>query len=163
MGIGGTHDAGFQQSVVAIHTHECFHDEGGEAQVLLGRLARCMQQHAIVGAERPVVVLTATVDACEGLFMQQHTEAMLAGYTLHDRHQQHVVVNSQVGVLEDGCQLELVGCHLVVTGLARDAQLQCTDFQFAHEGSHTLGDRAKVVVVHLLVLGTVVTHQGAAC
>ena len=101
MGIGGAHDRGLQQSVVLVDTHQGLDDEGGEAQVLLWRLARRMQQDAVVGAQRPVIVLTATVDASEGLFVEQYTETVLAGHFLHQRHQHHVVVDSQVGLLED--------------------------------------------------------------
>ena len=51
VGIGGTHDAGFQQTIVAPYAHECLYDEGGKTQVLLGSLAGGMQQHTIVGRE----------------------------------------------------------------------------------------------------------------
>ena len=53
--------------------------------------------------------------------MEQNAETMFAGNTLHDRHQQHVVVDGQIGLLEDGRQFELVGGYLVVTGLYGDA------------------------------------------
>ncbi len=95
--------------------------------------------------------------------MQQYTETVLAGHLLHQRHQHHVVVDSQVGLLEDRSELKLVGSHLVVTGLTRNAQFEGLDLEVAHEGGDTLGDRSEVMVVHLLVLGRVVTHQGAAC
>ena len=91
--------------------------------------------------------------------MQQYAEAVLACNFLHQRHQHHVVVNSEVGLFEDRCQLELVGGYLVVTCLTRNAQLQGLNLQVAHESSNALRDGAKVVVVHLLVLSGVVTHQ----
>ena len=78
---------------------------------------------------------------------------MLAGYALHDGHQQHVVVYGQIGLLKDGSQLKLVGSHLVVTSLAGNTQFERLNLQFTHEGCHTFRDSAKVVVVHLLVLG----------
>ena len=163
MSVGSTHDRGFQQSVVLIDTHQRLYDERGEAQVLLSGLTRSVQQDTVVRRERPVVVLTATVDACEGLLMQQHAEAVLTGHTLHHRHQQHVVVYGEVRLFENRCQLKLVGGHLVVTGLAGDAQFQRLNLQFTHEGRHTLRDGAEVVVVHLLVLRRVVSHQRAPC
>ena len=163
VGVGGTHDAGLQQSVVLIDAHQGLHDERCKAQVLLGSLARSMQQDAVIGAQAPVVVLTATVDAIEGLFVQQHTESVLAGNLLHQRHQHHVVVDGQVGLLEDRSQLKLVGSHLVMTRLTGNAQFQGGNLQVLHKGLHALGDGTEVVVVHLLVLGRVVTHQGTAC
>ena len=69
VGIGGTHDRGFQESVVAIYCHQRLYDERHEAQVLLWCLPWCMQQYAVVSRQTPVVVLTAAVDAVEGLFM----------------------------------------------------------------------------------------------
>ena len=53
--------------------------------------------------------------------MEQHAETMFASHALHDGHEQHVVVNGEVGLLEDRRQFELVWCDLVVAGLARDA------------------------------------------
>ena len=88
---------------------------------------------------------------------------MMASHLLHQAHQEHVVVNGKVGLLEDRCQLKLVWCYLVVTGLARNTELKSLDFQILHECLNTLRDGAEVMVVHLLVLGRIVTHQGATC
>ena len=49
VGVGGAHDAGLEQAVVPPHTHQCLHNEGGEAQVGLRRLAGSMEEHAVVG------------------------------------------------------------------------------------------------------------------
>ena len=70
MGVGGTHDRGFEQSVVAIDAHERFDNKDDEAQILLLRLAWGMEQYARIGREAPVVVLSAAVDAGERLFVQ---------------------------------------------------------------------------------------------
>ena len=82
---------------------------------------------------------------------------------LHERHEKHVMVDGEVGLLKDRSKLKLVWRNLVVTCLARDAQLQSLDLQVFHEGLYALGDGTEIVVIHLLVLGRVVTHQGAAC
>ena len=63
------------------------------------------------------------------------------------------MVDGKVGLLEDRSQLKLVGCHLVMTGLAGYAEFQSLDLEIAHKGCNALGDGTKVVVVHLLVLG----------
>ena len=118
-----------------------------------------MQQYAVVRTQTPVAVLTTAVDAVEGFFVEQHTETVLAGHLLHQTHQQHVMVNGQVALLKDRSQLKLVGCHLVVTCLHGDGQLQRLYLEVLHEGLHTVGDGTKVVVVHLLVLRTLVAHQ----
>ena len=147
---------------MAVDTHQRLDDEGGEAQVLLWGLARRMQQHAVVGGETPVVVLTTAVDACEGLLMEQYAETVLTGHALHQRHEHHVMVDSQIRLLKDRCQLKLVRSHLVVACLAGHTQFQGLDLQVAHKGSHALRNRAEVMVVHLLVLGRVVAHKGTA-
>ena len=107
-------------------------------------------------------MFSRTVDASEWFFMEQHPEAMLAGHALHDRHEQHVVINGKIGFLENRCQLKLVRGHLVVARLGGDAQFERDNLQFAHEGCHALRDGTEIVVVHLLVLGRVVPHQRAA-
>ena len=68
--VGGRHDAGLQQTVVLVNTHQRFHDERHEAQVLFGCLTRCMEQDTVVGTQTPVVMLTRAVDTIEGLLMQ---------------------------------------------------------------------------------------------
>ena len=73
------------------------------------------------------------------------------------------MVDGEVTLLIDGSQLELIGSHLVVAGLAGDGQFQSLDLQILHKGLHTIGDGTEVVIVHLLVLGTLVTHQRTAC
>ena len=52
--------------------------------------------------------------------MQQDTEAMLTGDLAHQGHDQQVVVVGQVALLEDRCQLKLVGGYLVVACLHGD-------------------------------------------
>ena len=71
------------------------------------------------------------------------------------------MVHGEVCFLEDRSQLELVWSGLVVACLARDAKLEGLYLKVAHKGCHTLGNGAEVMVVHLLVLGAVVTHKRA--
>ena len=73
------------------------------------------------------------------------------------------MVDGEVALLEDGSQLKLIGSHLVVARLYGNGQLQGLNLQVLHKGLHTIRDGAKVVVVHLLVFGTLVTHQRTTC
>ena len=73
------------------------------------------------------------------------------------------MVNSQVTLFKDRRQLKLVGGYLVVTGLARNAEFKSLNFKVAHKLLHTFRNGTKVVVVHLLVLGRIMSHQGASC
>ena len=49
-----------------------------------------------------------------------------------------------------------------MAGLTGDAQFKGDNFQFLHEGGDTLRDASEIMVVHLLVLCRVVSHQGAS-
>ena len=137
--------------------HEC-----DEAEILAGSLAGGEEQRAGVGAEAPVVVLARTVDAVERLFVEKHAEVMTLCNLAHDAHQQQVVVVGEVGLLEDGSQLELVGSHLVMAGVGGDAEAVTFNFEVEHESFDTRGDGAEIVVLKLLVLGAFVTHEGTA-
>ena len=163
MGVGGTHDGGFEQSVVAIYCHECLDDECDKAQVFLGCLARGMEQHTVVGTQTPVVVLARTVDAVEWLFVKEDAESVLACHPFHQRHQEHVVIDGEITFLVYRSQLKLVGSHLVVARLAWDGKFESLYLKVFHKGLNAVGDSAEVVVVHLLVLGTLVAHECAAC
>ena len=88
---------------------------------------------------------------------------MLCSHVAHERHQNHVVIDSQVALLVDGSQLELSRSHLVVACLDGDAQFYGTDFQILHELHDTLGDATEIVVFQLLVLGSLMSHERTAC
>ena len=162
MGIGSTHDRCLQQAIVLIHTHQSLYDEDYKTEIVLRSLTCRMEQYASIGAKTPVVVLTRTIHACKWFLVQQDTETMLVSHTLHQAHQEHVVIDSQVALLVDRSQLKLVRSHLVMTGLARNAQFESLDFQVLHKGLHTLWDGTEVMVVHLLVLGGIMSHEGTS-
>ena len=107
-------------------------------------------------------MLTTTIDACKRFFVQQAAEAVFASDIAHKRHEQHIVVHCQVTFFVDWCKFKLVRSHLVVACLAGDAQFQSLDFQIAHKFCHALRDSPKIVVFHLLVFRTIVSHQRAS-
>ena len=72
--------------------------------------------------------------------MEQYTESMLTSHAFHDRHEQHVVIDRQVCLLKNRRQLKLVRCHLVVSGLAWNAEFKRHDFKLLHERRHTFRD-----------------------
>ena len=94
--------------------------------------------------------------------MEQCAESVVACHTLHKRHQQHIMVNGKVGFFEYRGNLKLVWRDLVVAGLARNAKFEGLNLKVFHERLHTLRDGAEIVVVHLLVLCRVVSHERAA-
>lgn len=67
-----------------IRLHQRIHYEGDETQVLFGQFAGCVEQDTGVRTQRPVIMLAATVDTLEGLFVQQYAETVV---TCHFTHQ----------------------------------------------------------------------------
>ena len=72
------------------------------------------------------------------------------------------MVYGKVCLFKDWCQLKLVGSHLVVACLARNAQFESLDFQVFHESLNTFRNDSEVVVIHLLALCRVMSHEGTA-
>ena len=161
MSIGSRADRGFEQVVVFVNRHQHIHKEGYTLQVFPTRLTGSQQVDARIGAHRPVVVLARTVDTLEGFLMEQDTEVVTTGHFLHYRHEQEVVVVGQIGLLENRSYFKLVGSNFVVTGLDGNTKFQALAFEVGHEGNDTRRYRTEVMVFELLVLGTVVAHEGA--
>ena len=84
---------------------------------------------------------------------------MLTRHTLHDCHHQHIMVNCKISLFKDWSQLKLVGCNLIMACFARNSKFESLNLDIFHKLLHTCRDGAKVVVIHLLVLGRVVSHQ----
>ncbi len=72
------------------------------------------------------------------------------------------MVVGQIGLLKDWRELKLIGRHLIVAGLCRDAELVAFYLEVEHECLHTRGDCAEIVVFELLVFGALMTHESAA-
>jgi hypothetical protein len=70
------------------------------------------------------------------------------------------MIGADVRVLEDRCQLVLVGRDLVMAGLHRHAKLGELTFGVKHVGEDPLRDRAEVVVVEFVTLGGLGPEQG---
>ena len=98
----------------------------------------------------------------ERLLVQQHHETVLAGNGIHQVHHQLVLVVRKIRFPVDGSQLELVGCHLVMPGLERNAEPEAFHFQLAHESCDTGRNGAEIVVCELLALGGHMAHQRPA-
>ena len=141
-------------------------DDGDQEEQELGVVVRGVagleQVVAQVVGQRPVEVLARAVDARERLLVQQELEAVAVGHALHRLHDQHVVVGGDVGVLEGEGDLVLRRRDLVVPGLDRHAELVELGLGLEHAGQDALGDRAEVVVLHLLALGRLGAEEGPA-
>jgi len=124
------------------------------------RTARVEQVLAIIGRQRPVVVLARAIDARERLFMQQADQAVAQGDFFHRLHGQLVVVVRDVGRVEDRSQFVLGRRDLVVLGLGRHAHFPQLAVQIGHEGGDPVLELAEVMVFEVLALGRLGAEQG---
>ena len=140
----------------------CLHD-AGKYQQELDVLVRCVagieQVHAIIGSQRPVVMLTGAVHTSKGLLMQQTGHAVTSCHLLHRLHYQLVVVYRNIRRLINRCKLMLCGSDLIVLGLSGNAQLPQFNIQILHVGTDALADCSEIVILKLLSLGSRCTGQ----
>ena len=98
---------------------------GGDVELSAGLVLAWVEEvQARVGADGPVGVLAAAVDAGEGLLVEEHLQTQLRGFPVHDLHEANVAVAGHVGSTEDGGHLVLAGRHLVVLHSHGAADLQ---------------------------------------
>ena len=83
--------------------------KGEEAEGVAFGATGGVKYDAVVGAERPVAVFAATVDAGEGFLVEQAAEAVLASDFAHERDEQHVVIDRQVALFVDGASSNWLG------------------------------------------------------
>ena len=144
---------------------DSFQDAGQhqqELKMLMGCGARIQQVDAIVCGDGPVVVLTGTIHACEGLLMKQALQSVTAGHHLQGLHNDLVVVYGHIALGVNRCQLMLRRSHLIVLGLGCHAQLPQLLVDLLHESCDTLTDVSEVMVIQLLSLGRHGSEQGPA-
>ena len=159
--IAGRGHAQTQHILIIVHRLDHRAEEQQELRVFVRRIARLQKVHTRIGADRPVVVLAAAVDAGKGLLMKQTDHVVLLGDGAHELHGELVMVSRNVGGGEDRCQLVLAGGDLVVLGLSHDTQLPEFFVQFFHERGDPGLDGAEIVVVQLLPLGRFGAEQRA--
>jgi len=115
-----------------------------------------------VGAHRPVVVLAGPIDALERFLVNQAAHAVQSRNPLENAHREHLVIARKIGTLKQRRQLELARCHFVVPRLGRNAKFKEPRLHVGHVCLHVAGDRTKVVVVELMPLRRIGTHDRTA-
>ena len=119
--VAAARGTGAQEVLVLVHGLDHGGEEDDELQVLQRRVAG-LEQVLVGGAERPVVVLAASVYALERLLVQQAHQIVAACDELHLLHHEEVVIHRGVELRVYGRELMLAGRDLVVLGLGRNAQ-----------------------------------------
>ena len=75
-----------EQFGIFIYTFDDGAEEYQELGIFMGCFTGIQQIHAIICAQRPVIMLTGTIYTCKRFFMQQTSKTMVAGNTLHGFH-----------------------------------------------------------------------------
>jgi hypothetical protein len=109
-------------------------------------------------------VLSGTVDSIKGLFLTKASKAVLGSDFLNDLHDDQVLVNlSSVHAIKGG-KFVLVRGDFTVTSLKGDSHLPALFLDFLHAQESRVGkrERGHVMVTHLLVTRSDLTHDGTA-
>ncbi len=125
------------------------------------RFARVKQRAQLGVANGIIDVLARTVDAAEGLFMQQALQAVAFGHIAQGGHDDMIVIHGQVAGLVERRDLVLAGGRLIVAGAHGHAQLVQFALHFHHAGKHALRDNPKILIAELLALGRARPEQRA--
>ena len=147
---------------IIVHSLNNCHQKYQKLDVLRRGAAGVQKVHAVVGDQRPVVVLAAAVDAFKRFFVEQTDQVVFLGNLFHDLHGELVVVHCHIGRIEDRRQFMLCGSHLVVFGLGRDAELPQFHIQIVHISGHFRFQRAEIMILHLLSFGGGCAEQGSS-
>ena len=151
-----------QQVRILVNCLDDSNQECQELRVLHRRLTRIQQILTIVSGQRPVIVLTRTVDSCERLLMEQANQIVLKGDLLHKLHCELVLVGCQVSRCEDRSIFVLCGSDLVVLCLGGDAELPHVLVKILHVACYAILDSSEIVVVKFLSLGSRSAKQRSA-
>ena len=94
--------------LIIVHRRDYCGENEQKQRVFLRFFPRVEQVFALRGAERPVVVLAASVHALERFFVQKAGERVLVRDLFHKLHRQLIVVDRYICRREDGRELVLV-------------------------------------------------------
>ena len=97
-----------------------------------------------------------------GFSCSRARQAVLRRDLLQHLHRHHLVIDGEVGVLEDRRDFVLARGDLVVPRLDRHAHLEQLELRFGHAREHALGDGAEVLILHLLALRRLGAEERAA-
>ena len=119
--IAGIGHAAAQHVLIFVHALNKGGEEQQELSVLTGGIAGLEEILTTVGAQRPVIMLTAAVDTLKGLFVEQAHEIVASRHGLEHLHSQLIVIAGDVGIAVDRCDLVLGGGGLIVLSLGKHA------------------------------------------
>mmetsp|Transcript_39940 Transcript_39940/g.66452 ORF Transcript_39940/g.66452 Transcript_39940/m.66452 type:complete len:232 (+) Transcript_39940:2240-2935(+) len=139
------------------------HDDGEDFSLAggFGELSWVEQIDTGIRPQTPIVVLTTSVDACEGLLVEQCSQPVLSGNFVNDRHHHQILVDLALGNAKHWSALVLIWGHLPVPGAQRDAHAVRGVLHVLHHGQCNAVDGSHVVIGHLLASSRQLAHHGA--
>ena len=84
---------------------------------------------------------------------------MAAGHLFHGRHQQLVMIDSQIGLLKNRSTFELIRGHLVMPGFNGNPQAMTLVFQLVHESRNPCRYGTEILIFQLLIFRGRMPHQ----
>ena len=121
--------------------------------IVLWRTPRIKEIIAVIIRQRPVDMLTRTVDLGERFFMQQGRQTVLLGNIFKGVHDQLVVIHGKVGFFINRGNFVLAWRNLIVTCFGRDAKLEKLFFHIVHIGRYSFFDASEILIFQFLPLG----------
>src|SRR5690625_5736681 len=103
-------------------------------------------------------MLAAAIYAIKWFLMQYALKTICFSDTFQCNHHQLLMIRCYVAIFKDRNDLELPGCHLVVSCLDRYTPTVELPLGFEHVGEYTFGYGAKVVVGQLMAPAWFFTH-----
>ena len=141
-----------QQILVLIHRFDYGAHKEKELLVAFGLSSGFKQIFAGIGGKRPVVMLSASVDSAERLFMKKAGKTVAFSHLLHNFHCKLVVVGGKVDVAVPGSKLVLTWGNLVVLCFGINAKLPKLRIKIVHKFGNPRAQGAEIVILHFLTL-----------
>mmetsp|Transcript_10519 Transcript_10519/g.20884 ORF Transcript_10519/g.20884 Transcript_10519/m.20884 type:complete len:217 (+) Transcript_10519:1111-1761(+) len=113
---------------------------------------------------RPVVVLSGSVNVVERLLLEKCSKAELGSNLFDDLHDDHVLIDLGSDSAVERGKFVLVGRDLTVPGTKRNSKLEALALDLGHASKGRRSDRRRshVVVAHFLATRSILTNDGAS-
>ena len=123
-----------------------------ERLVVFRLSSRFKQIFAGICGKSPVVVLSASVNSTERLFVKKAGKPVAFRHLLHNLHSKLVVVGCKVYIAVSRSKLVLTGGNLVMLCFCIDAELPKLGIKVVHKFGNTGAESTEIVILHFLTL-----------
>ena len=149
---------------ILIFVHGGYHSrkEEQKSRVVFGVVGRVEQVFAAVGRHRPVIVLAASVNSVEGLFVEEANHSVAVRDGFHNGHYDLVVVHGVVRRRINAGEFVLSGSDFVMLRLRVNAEFPEFLVEIAHIIPDSLFDFSEVMVFEFLSFGRVRSEKRSA-